>query len=341
MGAFYELLIAGRPALVHFAGITGIWPKDRAILDPPVLLPLLLRFQRAAISQEAKKRLRSALCGHQNRLTPAAVLRGGDDDDSALDDSSVGTDSYRASEPSATSATASDGTSSWRAAAAAVLQWAWVQLAHEEFQDPDTLYLGALEKALLLQPRLAARRIQRRRQTVLQSLQALRLDPFFHKLLTAPLEKQLPRRRAHQSLSSRSASTSRLGTLTDRSRLGGRQQSLPSLLGLQAGPQTLSRTKVRTPTAQNPQGWLSGAIEAEPLPVITRPDAACTFFDKETSWNWLAPPENNSSLPKRYLVSSTSADISAPLQHSSHQFAMRQWVLKAERAVRSHCGAAP
>lgn len=268
-------------------------------MEPMVLLPMLLRFQRSGVSPEAKKRLRSAICGHHGHLTPASILQSNEDDalgsESLPDDGSPRPDESNVGEEEG---------ALWRPAAASVLQWAWVQLAYEELEDPHTAQLGLLEKSLLLQPRLAASRIQRRRQSVVESLETLRLDPLHLRLLQAPLERQLPRRRPSQSQPSRdlqlqhtssirasssSSSTSRLIGLTSsgRSVCGGRQRSLPSLLhGIQVAP------------ASAPSSLAPLKFNAEPLPLFARADNA-VYFGQEGrcqplqmhSWSSSSPVE--------------------------------------------------
>jgi len=327
--ALFELLVAGRPASAHFSCNSGIWSQDRRILDPAVLLPLLSRFQRELVSQEAAKRLRVALCGNLGQFAPASVLQ--DDDD----------------EPGGTESRCSDESGdslAWRIAAAAVLQWAWVQLAHEEL-DPRAMQLGALEKALLLQPSLASRRIERRRETVLHSLNALRSDPLQRRLLSAPLEPQLPRRSLVQSKPTISKLPLNADTLA-AGRLGCRQRSLPSLLGVHVGAAAPGRSKAEPSFAMarpNPvvhfrEAWYKDWSVVQPLDASMQSGAAWSLrkrpherasgsspkrqldnaVQSRAAWSPLLRPSDSvlqpraPDSPKRVLITSVCSEAARP-----------------------------
>jgi len=260
--ALHELLIVGRPELTDIGCNTGIWPQDRRILDPAILLPLLIRFHRGAISRDARKRLRSVFCAHLDELTPQAALSGASQE-----------------EPSASDSAADVKT--WRAAAAAVLQWAWVQLAHEELECDRTSHLGIIEKSLLLQPNLGIRRIERYRKIVLEKLEILRSEPMLGRLLHAPLDSQLPSSQAGTSLrrSPRAPAPNMSAEKISQPRLaaGRQQRSLPALHGLHVGTAVASRAKIEpqlvgTPVRNEQKRYLIGdTLPAPSLSIATTP----------------------------------------------------------------------
>lgn len=181
--ALSEILLAGAPSHRMLTGYKGIWTSDRLIFDPNLLLPLLGRLGRSDTTQIALLRVRSALCAHGMQLTPAGILAEIDGRHAILNND--GAECPILIKDHCTAAPRSQMACT---AAAAVVQWAWFQVAFQEL----ACSAGVLEKALLLQPNLAARRLERQRTSILAKLVRLRSDPLHMRLLRAPIDAQLP-----------------------------------------------------------------------------------------------------------------------------------------------------
>ena len=94
------------------------------------------------------------------------------------------------------------GGGSTESAAAALLQWAWVQVADRELEAPP---VGALERALLLHPGIVARRLERLRAPAARAVEFLRADALFAGLLQASLERRFAQHASWRAARARAA----------------------------------------------------------------------------------------------------------------------------------------
>lgn len=164
--AIHLLLIEGRPTHPLLAGFSGSWTSDRMVLDPSLLQPLLARKAQDA-SADNLVRLRHSLCTWREEVLPSSILQ-----------------SSSSSQVPIEPGTELEVVSNARLAAAAVLQWAWLQVTMKELRDtlaraPNSEQLGVLEQLMLLQPRLTLAKIERRRVVVEQAVEKLRNEPLF------------------------------------------------------------------------------------------------------------------------------------------------------------------
>mmetsp|Transcript_73959 Transcript_73959/g.130645 ORF Transcript_73959/g.130645 Transcript_73959/m.130645 type:complete len:612 (-) Transcript_73959:35-1870(-) len=164
--ALFTLLVDGRPTHPVLSSYSGLWGSDRMVLEPSVLLPLLYNRNALEASRDVFARLRTNLCQLRERIAPATILAANEEGDEGSE------------------------------AAAALLQWAWLQVAMKELLDstagPGTSSLGPLECRLLLQPSKALAKLQKRKTGAMKVLMKIRADPLRASLSDAWRDRRMP-----------------------------------------------------------------------------------------------------------------------------------------------------
>eukprot|EP00929_Paragymnodinium_shiwhaense_P076845 TRINITY_DN39565_c0_g1_i1.p1 TRINITY_DN39565_c0_g1~~TRINITY_DN39565_c0_g1_i1.p1 ORF type:complete len:772 (-),score=82.15 TRINITY_DN39565_c0_g1_i1:194-2509(-) len=154
--ALFALFLRGYPSHGSLSE-TGEWIRDRFILEPYNLFPLLARLADDTAPEILKVLQGKLRDGEGNALTPARVI-------------SLGREA------------ASDKDMLATCVSAAIIQLAWLKIAGQQVAGAR---LGSLERCLLLQPRLALKRLERHRAIADMRLKKLRANPLQAELLEA------------------------------------------------------------------------------------------------------------------------------------------------------------
>lgn len=164
--ALFLLLVESKPGHGMLGPHSGVWNRDRLILDPAILAQQLVLFSRHLVPRETWRRLLSEYCTIPE-VSPQEILSLGVGEEGPFK------------------------THEARDAAAALSQWLWLQISFtESLESTSQEPIGELQRMLMLQPTFARDRIHRYLQMLQLSLEKFRSGKYFE-MLKISLQKQI------------------------------------------------------------------------------------------------------------------------------------------------------